>query len=109
MKAVALALKERLPLDNGYRTIANSIVWAHVGVHSGPDAKLFIITAPELRYAGNTFSDYICALRSEYSPSTNKVADEVNELCEFVEVIISIPSKQFKQKGGESGNGKTDG
>lgn len=96
MKAKALALKKRLPIEKGVRTAAESIIWVHIGSHLGLDAELFIVCAPELRYAGNTFVNYVAALRSEYSPTTNKVADEVEERCEFLEVIISIPSKQFK-------------
>lgn len=108
MKAVALAFKERLPLENSFRTVADSIIWAHIGVHLGLDAELFIVAAPELRYFGNTFSDYICALRSEHSLATNKVADEVNERCEFVEVIVSVSNKQFKKKENKREFGKTD-
>ena len=96
MKALALAFKERLPLENGFRTIAQSIMWAVVHEHRVGIHELFIAPMPNIRHPYTTFAEYLCALRSEYSPFPKELADEVEERCEFVEIIISVPGRQFK-------------
>jgi hypothetical protein len=98
MKAVALAFKERLPLENGFRTVAQSILWAVIHEHRVGIHELFITPMPNIRHPYSTFNDYLCALRSELSPYSKELADEVEERCEFVEVFISVPGRQFKTK-----------
>lgn len=98
MKAKALAFKERLPLENGFRTVSQSILWAHIGNHTGLREELYIIPMPELRYSDLVFSSYICALRSEHCTMSDGLVDEIEERCEFVDLIISVPNKQFNDK-----------
>lgn len=98
MKAKALAFKERLSLENGFRTISNSILWAHIGNHTGLRNIIYITPFPEIRYSDLSFSAYICWLRTKGSPMSDEFINEIEETCEFIDLIISVSSTQFSNK-----------